>query len=127
LTIFHVLISWSGKAFEFSSTGFSFLDCTYYPNLRSLSPTVKSVLQDRVSDVMRSEELESNWGHLSYLDDSQKLLDQERNEYSLFYYRMKDSKSGEDTYDRVSVFFETLYRNFKNENYPKYTLLVSNG
>jgi len=35
LTIFHVLISWSGKAFEFSSTGFSFLDCTYYPNLRS--------------------------------------------------------------------------------------------
>lgn len=95
--------------------------------LTSLSPKVKSVLQDRVSDVMRSEELESNWGHLSYPDDSQKLLDQERNEYSLFYYRMKDSKSGADTYDRVSVFFETLYRNFKNENYPKYTLLVSNG
>jgi len=31
-----VLISWSGKAFEFSSTGFSFLDCTYYPNLRKI-------------------------------------------------------------------------------------------
>jgi len=73
--------------------------------LTSLSPKVKSVLQDRVSDVMRSQELESNWGHLSYPDDSQQLLDQERNEYSLFYYRMKDSKSGEDNYDRVSVFF----------------------
>jgi len=26
-----VLISWSGKVSEFSSTGFSCLDCTYYP------------------------------------------------------------------------------------------------
>ena len=40
---------------------------------------------------------------------------------------MKDGESGADVYDRVSVFFETLYRDFKKDNYPENTLLLTHG
>ncbi len=69
---------------------------------------------------------EQDWGHLRHPDDS-RLLRVERNQYSLFYYRMKDGESGADVYDRVSVFFETMYRDFNKESFPENVLIVTHG
>jgi broad specificity phosphatase PhoE len=37
------------------------------------------------------------------------------------------TESGADVYDRVSVFFETLYRDFNKPDYPENTLIVTHG
>ena len=98
-----------------------------YYRTRQTYDGIKSILQDRISGCHEDPRIrEQDWGHLRHPDDS-RLLVQERNQYSLFYYRMKDGESGADVYDRVSVFFETLYRDFKKENYPENSLLVTHG
>ncbi len=88
---------------------------------------VASVLEDELEGCHEDPRLrEQDWGHLRHPDDSRILID-ERNRYGLFYYRMKDGESGADVYDRVSSFFETLYRDFKKEDYPENTLIVTHG
>ncbi|MEA1989184.1 MAG: phosphoglycerate mutase family protein [Pseudomonadota bacterium] len=98
-----------------------------YYRTRQTYNGIKSVLEDRISGCHEDPRIrEQDWGHLRHPDDS-RLLVQERNQYSLFYYRMKDGESGADVYDRVSVFFETLYRDFKKDDYPENTFLVTHG
>ena len=52
---------------------------------------------------------------------------QERINFSTFYYRVPDGESGADVFDRVSIFLETLYRDFQKPNYPDNTLIVTHG
>jgi mRNA interferase RelE/StbE len=47
-----VLISWSGKVSEFSSTGFSCLDCTYYPKPRLKK--IDKAWQKRILDYLEN-------------------------------------------------------------------------
>ncbi|GBG26831.1 Serine/threonine-protein phosphatase Pgam5, mitochondrial, partial [Hondaea fermentalgiana] len=61
-------------------------------------------------------------------------IKKERNRYGRFFYRFPDGESGADVYDRVSSFFETLFRQFKRspvsdmESDKDYVLLlVSHG
>jgi len=69
---------------------------------------------------------EQEWGNFRSPEDTEK-FQKVRYEYGPFYYRFPDGESGADVYDRVSTFFETLFRDFKNENYPTNTLIVTHG
>jgi len=98
-----------------------------YYRTRQTYDGIASVLKDHIQVSHEDPRIrEQDWGHLRHPDDSRLLVD-ERNKYSLFYYRMKDGESGADVYDRVSVFFETLYRDFNKTDYPDNTLLVTHG
>lgn len=69
---------------------------------------------------------EQDWGHLRNLDLNEEIV-QERNEFSTFYYRIPDGESGADVYDRVSIFLETLHRDFQKPDYPENVLIVTHG
>lgn len=98
-----------------------------YYRTRQTYDGIASVLKNKLQVVHEDPRIrEQDWGHLRHPDDS-RLMVEERNKYSLFYYRMKDGESGADVYDRVSVFFETLYRDFKKEEYPDNALIVTHG
>jgi broad specificity phosphatase PhoE len=51
----------------------------------------------------------------------------ERNEFSTFYYRIQDGESGADVYDRVSTFFETMFRDFERDDFPENVVIVTHG
>ena len=63
---------------------------------------------------------------MRHSDDNEEII-RERNEFSTFYYRIKDGESGADVYDRISGFLETLYRDFNKPDYPENTLVVTHG
>ncbi len=69
---------------------------------------------------------EQEWGHLRPLAECN-LVDKERDEYGVFYYRIPDGESAADVYDRVSDFFGTLHRDFEKENFPQNCVIVSHG
>jgi len=98
-----------------------------YYRTRQTYEGIASVLNENIQAYNEDPRIrEQDWGHLRHPDDS-RLMVKERNKYSLFYYRMKDGESGADVYDRVSVFFETIYRDFKKDDYPENTLIVTHG
>jgi len=69
---------------------------------------------------------EQDWGHLRNSDVNEGII-QERNGFSIFYYRIPDGESGADVYDRVSIFLETLHRDFQKSDYPENILIVTHG
>lgn len=69
---------------------------------------------------------EQDWGHLRHPDDNKGIIE-ERDNFSIFYFRIPDGESGADVYDRVSNFFDTLHRDFKKENFPENVLIISHG
>ena len=69
---------------------------------------------------------EQDWGHLRNPDINEEII-QERNGFSTFYYRIPDGESGADVYDRVSIFLETLHRDFQKSDYPENVLIVTHG
>jgi len=98
-----------------------------YYRTRQTYNGIESVLQQRIKNCHEDPRIrEQDWGHLRHPDDS-RILVAERNQYSLFYYRMKDGESGADVYDRVSSFFETMYRDFNKESFPENALIVTHG
>jgi broad specificity phosphatase PhoE len=69
---------------------------------------------------------EQDWGHLRHPDDNKDIIE-ERDNFSVFYYRIPDGESGADVYDRVSSFFDTLHRDFEKTDFPENVLIVSHG
>lgn len=79
--------------------------------------------------IMRREEpriREQEWGHLRTVDRN-KSLDEERDAFGTFYYRLPDGESCADVYDRVSGFFDTLFRDFERVNFPPNVIIISHG
>lgn len=69
---------------------------------------------------------EQDWGHYRHPDDALKMMDI-RNEYGTFFYRMDDGESCADVFDRISTFFETMFRDFERPDYANNTLIVTHG
>jgi broad specificity phosphatase PhoE len=69
---------------------------------------------------------EQEWGHFRDLKANIQ-IDDERNKFGTFYYRIKDGESCADVYDRVSDFMHSLYRDFTKPRYPENVVLVSHG
>ncbi|HPF02242.1 MAG TPA: histidine phosphatase family protein [Bacteroidales bacterium] len=69
---------------------------------------------------------EQEWGHLRPKEETD-ILEEKRDSYSTFYYRLPDGESGADVYDRVSDFFGTLHRDFEKEDFPDNVIIVTHG
>ncbi len=54
-------------------------------------------------------------------------LDEERDNYGHFYYRIENGESCADVYDRVSDFMGSLYRDFENPDFPENAIIVCHG
>ena len=69
---------------------------------------------------------EQEWGHFRDLKANIQ-IDAERNKFGTFYYRIKDGESCADVYDRVSDFFNTLFRDFEKPGFPPNAVMVTHG
>ncbi|WP_416439670.1 histidine phosphatase family protein [Phnomibacter sp. MR] len=69
---------------------------------------------------------EQEWGHFRDLKANIQ-IDDERNKFGTFYYRIKDGESCADVYDRVSDFMHSMYRDFEKPKFPKNVIVVSHG
>jgi broad specificity phosphatase PhoE len=69
---------------------------------------------------------EQEWGNFKEEGLSLK-IEKERYKFGPFFYRMPYGESGADVYDRMSTFLETLYRDFKKDDYPENVFIVTHG
>jgi len=69
---------------------------------------------------------EQEWGHLRSLEQCN-AVDAERDAYGTFYFRIPDGESAADVYDRVSDFFNTLFRDFKKPGFPPNAVMITHG
>jgi broad specificity phosphatase PhoE len=69
---------------------------------------------------------EQEWGHLRNLDDNEQ-IDEARNAFGSFYYRIPEGESAADVYDRISDFFGTLHRDFDKPHFPENVIIVTHG
>ena len=98
-----------------------------YYRTRQTFAGIESAIKNNLTTIYEDPRLrELDWGHLRHPDDNESII-RERNEYGIFYYRIKDGESGADVYDRVSTFLETIYRDFRKEDYAENTLIVTHG
>ena len=98
-----------------------------YYRTRQTHAGIQTVIGDNIKTAIEDPRIrELDWGHLRHPDDNENII-RERNEYGIFYYRIKDGQSGADVYDRVSTFLETMYRDFTKDDYPDNTLIVTHG
>ena len=88
---------------------------------------IASVLKERIVRSLEDPRIrEQDWGHLQTVENLER-INQERNNYSPFYYRLPDGESGADVYDRVSTFLEPLHRDFEKSDFPENALIVTHG
>jgi len=69
---------------------------------------------------------EQEWGHLRSLEQCH-TVDQLRDAYGTFYFRIPEGESAADVYDRVSDFFHTLHRDFAKPDFPQNAVMVTHG
>ncbi len=69
---------------------------------------------------------EQEWGHLK---DPARILaiDEERDNFGKFYYRIEDGESCADVFDRVSDFMNSLHRDFEKNDFPNNIVIVTHG
>jgi broad specificity phosphatase PhoE len=98
----------------------------YYRTRQTYQNIQESIKENVVKAFEDPRIREQDWGHLRKLDLNDEII-QERNGFSVFYYRIPDGESGADVYDRVSTFLETLHRDFQKSDYPENVLIVTHG
>lgn len=54
-------------------------------------------------------------------------INKDRIKFGKFFYTMPCGESGAAVYDRISTFFETLYRDFEKPSFPENVVIVSHG
>jgi broad specificity phosphatase PhoE len=69
---------------------------------------------------------EQDFGHLRSME-AFALIDAERSAYGTYHFRIPDGESGADVDDRISIFLDTLHRDFEKPDYPDNALIVSHG
>ncbi len=98
-----------------------------YTRTRQTFKHIRPSIEENIVRVVEDPRIrEQDWGHLQskkYFDEIIKI----RDDFSTFYYRIPDGESGADVYDRVSIFFDTLHRDFENPDYPQNVLIVTHG
>ena len=69
---------------------------------------------------------EQEWGHLRSVEECIE-IEKLRDDYGTFYFRIPDGESAADVYDRVSDFFNTLYRDFEKKDNPENAIMITHG
>lgn len=68
---------------------------------------------------------EQEWG--TSFDKRNDNLENERDSFGHFYYRIPNGESCADVYDRISDFLNTLWREFEKPAYPENAIIVTHG
>ncbi|MFN8410969.1 MAG: histidine phosphatase family protein [Anaerolineales bacterium] len=98
-----------------------------YYRTRETYQHISESLKDNVIKAVEDPRLrEQDWGHLRHQDEN-KNINEERDNFSTFYYRIPDGESGADVFDRVSNFLDTLHRDFEKIDFPENVLIVTHG
>jgi broad specificity phosphatase PhoE len=98
-----------------------------YYRTRQTFQAMRESLEANVEKALEDPRLrEQDWGHLRQADVNEEII-RERDNFSTFYYRIPDGESGADVYDRVSIFLETLHRDFSKADFPPNVLIVTHG
>lgn len=87
---------------------------------------IKTIPRERFDYIEDPRLREQEWGHMRTIEESNRIND-ERDSYGTFYYRVPNGESGADVYDRASTFFETLHRDFNKIDFPDNCVLVTHG
>jgi broad specificity phosphatase PhoE len=69
---------------------------------------------------------EQEWGHLRLPEAAEK-VEEDRDAFGTFYFRIPDGESAADVYDRVSDFFGTMHRDFEKADFPENVVIVTHG
>ena len=69
---------------------------------------------------------EQEWGYLRDNEEFDRIC-RERKEYGIFYYRIPGGESGTDVYDRVNDLLGSMYRDFRNDDYPENCVLITHS
>jgi broad specificity phosphatase PhoE len=86
----------------------------------------KHLEREKISWIEDPRLREQEWGHFRDLKANIQ-IDDERNKFGTFYYRIKDGESCADVYDRVSDFMHSLYRNFDQPDFEGNVIIVTHG
>lgn len=70
---------------------------------------------------------EQDFGNFQSTGEEMEKIWQERALYGHFFYRIPYGESAADVYDRVASFNESLFRQFRFDNFPNVLVLVSHG
>ncbi|EGW31843.1 uncharacterized protein SPAPADRAFT_62454 [Spathaspora passalidarum NRRL Y-27907] len=70
---------------------------------------------------------EQDFGNFQGSAEEMEKMWQERATYGHFFYRIPHGESAADVFDRVASFNESLFRQFRMENFPNVLVLVSHG
>lgn len=68
---------------------------------------------------------EQEWGN--FQQTLTKEIREERYKFGSFFYRFPFGESGADVYDRISSFFDTMYRDFEKKEFPINALISTHG
>jgi broad specificity phosphatase PhoE len=98
----------------------------YYRTRQTLQHIQTSLIGNAIKIFEDPRIREQDWGHLRILELADEIK-HERDNFSTFYYRIPDGESGADVYDRVSIFLETMHRDFRKTEYPDNVLIVTHG
>lgn len=82
-------------------------------------------IEYRVQEETRMRE--QDFGNFQKSKEEMEQIWEERAHYGHFFYRIPHGESAADVYDRVATFNETLYRQFKSEDFPNILVLVTHG
>lgn len=105
--------------------------CFFYVSpLFRTRQTYKQIVKSYTKELYETQEeprvREQEWGHLKDVETCNK-INEARDEYGVFYYRIPDGESAADVYDRVSDFYGTLHRDFEKEEFPENCVVVTHG
>jgi broad specificity phosphatase PhoE len=98
-----------------------------YKRSRRTSQIVFSQLTD--SEIRFKEDpriREQEWGNFYTVDEALRKKE-ERQRHSYFFYRIEGGESGADVYDRISTFLESLYRDFKDDEWTEVLVISTHG
>lgn len=87
---------------------------------------VKAFPDSQISSQEEPRLREQEWGHLRDLNEC-RAVDEERDAYGTFYFRIPDGESAADVFDRVSDFFSTLFRDFEKSDFLQNAVMVTHG
>ncbi len=88
-----------------------------------IAETINDRIVDKVEDPLLREQ---EWGHFSSPEELIR-INEERNRFGQFYYRVPNGESGSDVYTRMCLFLDSMNRDFQRPEFPDNTLIVSHG
>ena len=97
-----------------------------YNRARQTTELITSELKSNIKYKEDPRLREQDWGNF-YTEDEARLKYEDRKRHSYFFYRIENGESGADVYDRISMFLETLYRDFSQDNWTDSLVISTHG